>query len=231
MQVLYAQAQQETHGYPLHAACEYNDTDDVRTQLDNGADPNWRVSASGCANGETPLFVASSRGHIGIVAMLVEAGAVVNQARADGMAPLHMAAATGFPDVVSYLLQRHANAALSTPKGDTALTLAIAKGHTKCVELLRAAGPSLDASQQSMLKGMRVDGNLMHFSLKDMYPMKDMVELMRTHIRTGKEGGDTTPGEVLCSSCRRLSVPRPPSGTTVARKASLRRCLTAWGAA
>lgn len=75
----------------LNKAVESNNIDDVRQLLDDGANPNvervvrnkydimnlWK-------NNWSPLHMASDKGNVGIVKLLVEHGAAVNALTADG---------------------------------------------------------------------------------------------------------------------------------------------------
>lgn len=57
----------------LHVAAEYGDKEIILTLLEKGADMN-ALDSSGCP----PVFLAMSKGHLEIVALMIEAGANSN---------------------------------------------------------------------------------------------------------------------------------------------------------
>lgn len=62
------------------------------------------------SRGETPLYVAAYRGHLGLVKMLVERyGAQVDSHDRDGDTPLAVACYAGRRHVARYLLEKGAN--------------------------------------------------------------------------------------------------------------------------
>ena len=75
----------------LYAACELGQTGCVRVMLNSR---RLDVNETG-GNGATPLLVASYRGYASIVAMLLKAGARVDQANWAGTTPLMAAASRG----------------------------------------------------------------------------------------------------------------------------------------
>ena len=90
--------------------------------------------------GITALSTAASRGHIGIVALLLDMGADPNLANAwsmgTRMTPLHSAAIYGHVNIVRLLLNRGAILESETTRGTTALILAAAEGHEDVVAVL-----------------------------------------------------------------------------------------------
>jgi ankyrin repeat protein len=88
---------------PLTAAASAGSSEIVRTLLKNGADPNL--------NG--PLEDASLKGFAGVVELLLDHGALVNQLNAaSGTTALYAAASFGKGETVSLLLKRGADAGL-----------------------------------------------------------------------------------------------------------------------
>ena len=95
------------------------------------------------ADGNTPLLMASQRGHEAVAAMLLDAGASVHAASKDNFTVLMAASLGGLDSLVTRLLplsQIDAAVVASHPTqaGCTALTYAKQQGHAKVVALLEA---------------------------------------------------------------------------------------------
>lgn len=86
--------------------------------------------------GLSPLYIASSWGHIQIVEVLLEHGADVNEPMLDGWAPLHVAASKGHREVVEVLFMKGANRNATIKSGETPLQIAAKYGHSEVVKLL-----------------------------------------------------------------------------------------------
>jgi ankyrin repeat protein len=97
-------------------------------------------------NGETPLFIASDRGHADVVSQLLAAGADVDKAKTDsGMTPLHAACQEGHTTVVSLLIAAQADIhKATTSDGNTPLHSACYNDHVEAALLLLLAGADLD---------------------------------------------------------------------------------------
>jgi ankyrin repeat protein len=87
----------------------------------------------------TPMHYAALRGHVGVLALLVDRGANVNAVSENGTTALMLAASEGRLDTVSFLLKRGADPALVNDAGRTAETWARERDHLRVVELLQAA--------------------------------------------------------------------------------------------
>ena len=61
------------------------------------------------SNGNTPLIVACQNGHLGVVKMLVDSGADMNQTNKKGNTPLHYCFAYGFDEIGHHLISLGAN--------------------------------------------------------------------------------------------------------------------------
>lgn len=124
-----------TDGFtPLGLASFFKRPEVVRFLLARGADPNaaarnrFRFAPLHSATADTP--------HLGIVRMLLEAGADANVRQWHKATPLHNAAWSDDVDVVALLLQKGADAAARTAKGETALEIARERGNARVADLL-----------------------------------------------------------------------------------------------
>ena len=91
----------------LHDAASRGDTEAMKKQIEEGADPNEKDD-----EGLTPLHHAASRKGPTIegVRTLVEGGANPNEELdSDGLTPLHLAAMNGDSEFIRILLERGAN--------------------------------------------------------------------------------------------------------------------------
>ncbi|GAB9477929.1 unnamed protein product, partial [Globisporangium polare] len=72
----------------LHDACRGGDVDCVRSLLLAAGDDRVRVVEARDRDGATPLLTAASNGHVGVVQLLLEHGALVDEADEDGRTAL-----------------------------------------------------------------------------------------------------------------------------------------------
>jgi ankyrin repeat protein len=86
---------------------------------------------------ETPLMMASLRGHLDIAKKLVAKGADVVKT---GWTPLHYAATNSHIPVMELLLEEHAYIDAESPNGTTPLMMAAMYGTTAAVKYLLEAG-------------------------------------------------------------------------------------------
>ena len=70
----------------------------VKYLLSSGADINLRDD-----DGQSPLFVASQKGHCDVVKCLLSAGAYINLRNENGQSPLFVASSSGYYDIVILL--------------------------------------------------------------------------------------------------------------------------------
>jgi ankyrin repeat protein len=121
---------------PLNDACYKNNLGLVQELLDRGADPNLQDVC-----GQTALTMASRRGHIDIVRLLLlNHGADPNLQDKWGWTALIRAAYRGCTDIVRLLLlDRRADPNLRDFRGWTASMMASMQGNIDVVELLEAA--------------------------------------------------------------------------------------------
>ena len=92
----------------------------------------WRTKKD-----ESPLMMASLKGHTALVSKLIARGADVNK---PGWAPLHYAATTGQLQIMDLLLEHHAFIDAESPNKTTPLMMAAMYGTPQAVKLLLAAG-------------------------------------------------------------------------------------------
>jgi len=110
-------------------------------QIDKGA--SWK-------DNNTPLHVASEKGHTDVVALLLDKGANVNCVNRVRQTPLHLAAWRGNSKTVNYLLSYGADTNVKDKRGHTPLHVEdidrrAGSDYTKRVELLIAAGADVNA--------------------------------------------------------------------------------------
>ncbi len=110
-----------------------------------GADPDERrggfaVSYSRYAGGETALWLASRRGDVDAMRVLLEHNADVGLADNVGQTPLHMAALLGRIDALSLLIEHGAPLDAVNASGETPLHNAAFAGELSCTRLLEDAG-------------------------------------------------------------------------------------------
>ena len=89
---------------------------------------------------DTPLLIASLQGHLGVVNVLIGAGANVNHVENEGWSSLILASDKGHVQVVRALLAAGANVNHANNYGSTAVNRASRFGHTEVVQTLIKAG-------------------------------------------------------------------------------------------
>ena len=68
---------------------------------------DWRPNSEP-GNGATPLHAAAEHGHVDVVAVLLDAGAPIDDRSMSGVSPLHLASGYERLDVLSLLLEKGA---------------------------------------------------------------------------------------------------------------------------
>ena len=104
------------------------------------------------AKDESPLMLASLKGHLDLTRKLVDRGADVNKT---GWTPLHYAATNGHLEIMSLLLENHAYIDAESPNGTTPLMMAAQYGSAAAVTLLLEAGA--DGSLKNQLGLTAID--------------------------------------------------------------------------
>ncbi|TRX93685.1 hypothetical protein FHL15_005361 [Xylaria flabelliformis] len=92
----------------------------------------------------TPLHAASYSGNIGIMKLLLTAGADLGLQDDSGWAPLHLASYHGHSEAVKLLLKDGASIGLQTNDGSSPLLISAAHGHAQVVKLLLDNGAMLN---------------------------------------------------------------------------------------
>lgn len=86
---------------------------------------------------ESPLMLASIKGHVELVHQLIAKDADVNKT---GWTPLHYAASGAKPQIIHILLEHSAYIDAESPNGSTPLMMAAMYGNAECVKILLDAG-------------------------------------------------------------------------------------------
>ncbi|MDH3206663.1 MAG: ankyrin repeat domain-containing protein [Gemmatimonadota bacterium] len=123
-------------------AARDGDVERVRMLLRQGADVNAAL-----ADGMSALHWAAEHGDLGLLNVVLTAGAVVESSTRIGeYRPLHIAARNGHPEAVQALLEAGAEVDAKTdPSGSTALHLGATSGNPDVIQALLAAGADPNA--------------------------------------------------------------------------------------
>ena len=115
------------------------------SRADRAALANTKVHMRNYADPEPVLHWAASRGHVVLVRLLIDVGAIVDARSKYGGTALMLAAAMGHAEVVAALIDARANVDVPGNNGTTALMVAVARGDVEVVKRLLAAGANPDA--------------------------------------------------------------------------------------
>ena len=128
---------------PLIDAVRHGRRQEVAALLGASADVN-ELKTDG--TGISPLFIACSKGDVGIIRLLLAAGAAVNHTDKDGVTALYIACQDGFTEAASTLLAAGAavDQGADCMGGATPLAVACQYGHSETVSALLAAGATAE---------------------------------------------------------------------------------------
>jgi ankyrin repeat protein len=93
----------------------------------------------------TPLIIASLKGHLKIVKLLIVSGANVNAGNITNTTPIMYSSVGGWTDIIKFLIVSGANVNAVNNNGVTALMYSSAKGFLDIVELLVSKGADINA--------------------------------------------------------------------------------------
>ncbi|XP_072018043.1 transient receptor potential cation channel subfamily A member 1-like [Amphiura filiformis] len=119
---------------PLHFAAKYGRFNSCKRLLDSAIGPN--IINETDSEGMTALHIASLKGHIKVVQLLMLRGALLHRDHR-GRSPLHLAAMEGYTNTMKILLATHGHLLnCQDDDGNTALHLAAQEGRTNAVSFL-----------------------------------------------------------------------------------------------
>ncbi|XP_035682000.1 protein fem-1 homolog A-like [Branchiostoma floridae] len=169
---------------------------DVKVALKAGADIDFDLRYSDKASTGTALFIASQRGHVDIVKLLLREGASVAKRSALSHAPLHIAAFNGETEVVELLVQHGATLDIRDNRQHTPLVHACIFNHVDTVRLLLELGANPDVREAGSLDECEEES------------LKIVEEAMKTKLlrccnpKCGKPGYRKTGTLKLCGRCK-----------------------------
>ncbi|MBC8133417.1 MAG: ankyrin repeat domain-containing protein [Deltaproteobacteria bacterium] len=119
----------------------------ARELLAAGADPDARDTE----DGRTPLFSAVLGGSLGLVGLLLEAGADINARDHQGFSALHFAAQEDLPEMARLLIAKGADVNALDEDGSSILWRAIfsSRNRPDMIQLLMAAGAKPDVANKA----------------------------------------------------------------------------------
>ena len=127
----------------LHVACEYGCVEAAHLLLEANADKE-----KGNQLGDTPILVASLKGHLQMVRILLQSKANTETANQIGDTPILAASFMGHLEIVRMLLEANADKEKTNRIGNTPTLNATRKGHLEIVRILLAAKADKDKADQ-----------------------------------------------------------------------------------
>ena len=166
--------------FPLHAAAERGDVEEIERILDKPGTPVEQTLDSIDGLERTALHYAAARGRLEIVDMLLNKGARVDLSDLSQQTALHKAAAGGHTGVCRTIVLAMADANAGDASGVTPLMLAAKSGVVECVQVLMRHGARTSETD--------AEGNpALAYASRDHIVLRSVLEGVR--VGTGK-GGD-----------------------------------------
>lgn len=119
-----------------------NNIEAVKLFLDQGSSIEIKDD-----DGDTPLLLAVSEGHLNIVRLLLDKGAYIEAKDNDGSTPLICSANAGYLSISKLLLENKGNIEAKDNGGFTPLICACGGGHKDVVELLINKGANIEVTE------------------------------------------------------------------------------------
>ena len=166
-------------GELLYEAVDYNDINEAKRLISEGADLNVQVI------GKSPLHLAIEKDELEMSRLLIEHGADVNAEDDLGSAPLHGANYSDNVDLAKFLIEHGANVNAEDDLGSTPLHGASYSGNVDLAKLLIEHGANVSAENESgstPLHGASYSGNV------------DLAKLFIEHganVNAAAKSGDT----------------------------------------
>jgi ankyrin repeat protein len=121
----------------IHLAAFNGRLETTAILLDLGADPNKRISEG---SGNTPLYLATIRGHTNVMALLLESNAQVNFMNENGNTAIHGAVIANQLNAIDILYQAGADINSQNNNKKTPLHMAVIEGNLNAVNMLLRMG-------------------------------------------------------------------------------------------
>uniref|UniRef100_A0A8C8FXX2 Ankyrin 1, erythrocytic a n=1 Tax=Oncorhynchus tshawytscha TaxID=74940 RepID=A0A8C8FXX2_ONCTS len=130
----------------LHIAARNDDTRTAAVLLQNdpNADVLSKVGTHRVFNGITPLHIASRRGNVIMVRLLLDRGAQIDAKTKDELTPLHCAARNGHVRIIEILLDQGAPIQAKTKNGLSPIHMSAQGDHMDCVRQLMQYNAAID---------------------------------------------------------------------------------------